>query len=97
MSSWPWARLHRPAIDSSASSKCPLVCLGPTWWFEHNTYWALYTTNEYVWRYSERMNWWKDQTPPGLEAAIVSAREKIAVGKPLGFDIGPLIATAGKR
>jgi hypothetical protein len=43
------------------------------------------------------MNWWKDQTPPGLEAAIVSARQKSAEGKPLGFDIEPLIATAGKR
>jgi hypothetical protein len=66
-------------------------------WFEHNTYWALYTTDEYVWCYSERMNWWKDQTPPGLEAAIVSARQKIAEGKPLGFDIEPLIAETGKR
>lgn len=35
-------------------------------WFEHNTYWALYTTDEYVWCYSERMNWWQDQTPAGL-------------------------------
>ena len=66
-------------------------------WFEHNTYWALYTTDEYVWCYSERMNWWKDQTPPGLEAAIVNARQKIAEGKPLGFDLGPLIEAAGKR
>ena len=66
-------------------------------WFEHNTYWALYTTDEYVWCYSERMNWWKDQTPPGLEEAIVSARQKIAEGKPLGFDIEPLIAEAKKR
>jgi len=66
-------------------------------WFEHNTYWALYTTDEYVWCYSERMNWWKDQTPPGLEPAIVSARQKIAEGKPLGFDIEPIIAAAGKR
>jgi hypothetical protein len=66
-------------------------------WFEHNTYWALYTTDEYVWCYSERMNWWKGQTPPGLEAAIVSARQKIAEGKPLGFDIDSLIAAAGKR
>jgi len=66
-------------------------------WFEHNTYWALYTTDEYVWCYSERMNWWKDQTPPGLEAAIVSARQKIAEGKPLGFDLEPLIEAAGKR
>jgi len=66
-------------------------------WFEHNTYWALYTTDEFVWCYSERMNWWKDQTPPGLEAAIVSARQKIAEGKPLGFEIEPLIAAAEKR
>jgi hypothetical protein len=66
-------------------------------WFEHNTYWALYSTDEFVWCYSERMNWWKDQTPPGLEAAIVSARQKLADGKPLGFDIDPLITAAGKR
>jgi hypothetical protein len=66
-------------------------------WFEHNTYWALYTADEYVWCYSERMNWWKDQTPPGLEAAIVSARQKIAEGKPLGFDIDSLMVEAGKR
>jgi len=66
-------------------------------WFEHNTYWALYTTDEYVWCYSERMNWWKDQVPPGLEAAIVSARQKIAEGKPLGFDIDEIIAAARKQ
>jgi hypothetical protein len=66
-------------------------------WFEHNTYWALYTSDEYVWCYSERMNWWKDQTPPGLEAAIVSARQKLADGKPLGFEIEPLIEAVRKR
>jgi len=68
-----------------------------TQWFEHNTYWALYTTDEYVWCYSERMNWWKDQTPPGLEESIINARRKIAEGKPLGFDIEPLIETVKKR
>jgi len=66
-------------------------------WFEHNTYWALYTSDEFVWCYSERMNWWKDQTPPGLEEAIVSARQKLAEGKPLGFDIEPLIEAVRKR
>lgn len=66
-------------------------------WFEHNTYWALYTTDEYVWCYGERMNWWKNQTPPGLEEAIVAARQKIAEGQPLGFDIEPLIAEVKKR
>jgi hypothetical protein len=65
-------------------------------WFEHNTYWAPYMTYEYAWCYSERMNWWKDQTPPALETAIVSARQKIAEGKPLGFDIETLVAAARK-
>jgi hypothetical protein len=66
-------------------------------WFEHNTYWALYTTDEYVWCYSERMNWWKNEVPPGLDQAIRAARQKIREGKPLGYDIEPLIAETGKR
>lgn len=66
-------------------------------WFEHNTYWALYTTDKYVWCYSERMNWWKNETPPGLEEAIVSARAKISNGAPLGFDIEPLLKEATSR
>ncbi len=66
-------------------------------WFEHNAYWALYTADEFVWCYSERMNWWKNETPPGLETAIVNARRKIAEAKPLGFDIEPIIDAAGKR
>jgi hypothetical protein len=66
-------------------------------WFEHNVYWALYTAEEYVWCYSERMNWWRNETPPGLEEAIVSARGKIRDGRPLGFDIEPVVAEVGKR
>jgi hypothetical protein len=68
-----------------------------TKWFEHNTYWALYTTDEFVWCYSERMNWWTNNVPAGLEAAIISARRKIAESQPLGFDIHSLIDDAGKR
>jgi hypothetical protein len=63
-------------------------------WFEYNTYWALYSTDEYVWLYSERMNWWKDQTPPGLEEAVLSARRKIEDGQPLGFEIARIITKA---
>ena len=66
-------------------------------WFEHNVYWALYTTDEYVWLYSERMNWWTNRIPPGLEEAVISAREKIADNKPLGFDIRGIIADASGR
>ena len=74
--------------------------------FEHNTYYALTTTDEYVWLYSERMNWWKDiksgenysssegGQPPGLEAAVISAREKHEKGLPLGFDVRDMIHRA---
>ena len=59
-------------------------------WFEHNVYYALTTSDEYVWCYSERMNWWQNKVPDGAEAAIRSARKKIADGQPLGFDISRL-------
>lgn len=66
-------------------------------WFEHNTYWALYTADEFVWCYSERMSWWNNKIPPGAEEAITNARSKIAEGRSLGFDIEPLIEAVKKR
>ncbi len=66
-------------------------------WWEHNVYYALYTTDKYVWCYSERMNWWNDNVPDGAEEAIRSARKKIAEGKPLGFEIIDILAAGRKR
>jgi len=67
-------------------------------WFEHNVYWALYTADEYVWCYCERMHWFKKQNiPPGAEAAIRSARQKLDGGEPLGIDIAPLVETGETR
>lgn len=66
-------------------------------WFEHNVYYALTTSDEYVWCYSERMNWWQNKIPDGAEAAIRSARKKIADGQPLGFDIADIIAAGQKK
>ena len=67
-------------------------------WFEHNAYWALYTTDAYVWCYSERMNWWTDQSvPPGCEAALRSARKKLGTGKPLGVKLAPIVEEAQRR
>lgn len=66
-------------------------------WFEHNVYYALTTSDEYVWCYSERMSWWQDKIPDGAEDAIRSARKKIADGQPLGFDITDLIAVGQKK
>jgi hypothetical protein len=73
--------------------------------FEHNVYYALTTSDEYVWCYSERMNWWlppektgKDLTlPPGMEEALVSAQQKYEQGKPLGFDIKDMIEAARQK
>ena len=57
-------------------------------WFEHNTYWALKTTDEYVWLYSEKMNWWTGRDiPEGMEEAMVRAREDIREGRPCGVDL----------
>ena len=64
-------------------------------WFEHNAYWALYTTDRYVWCYSERMNWWTNaDVPPGAEDAIRNARAAIDAGRPLSFDLTPIIEAA---
>jgi len=55
---------------------------------EHNVYWALKTSDRYVWFYSEYINWWTgENVPPYLAGAIQSARRKIARGEPLGFEI----------
>lgn len=67
-------------------------------WCEHNTYWSLYTTDRYVWCYSERMNWWTNtDIPPGCEDALRSARAKIANQQPLGIDLAPIVAAAHAR
>lgn len=63
-------------------------------WFEHNVYHALNTADEYVWCYSEHMDWWKGPIPPGAVDAIQSAREKVRNRDPLGFDLKPIIEPA---
>jgi len=66
-------------------------------WFEHNVYYALANSDRYVWCYSERMNWWQDNVPDGAEAAIRSARQKIAAGQSLGFDIAESISAGQQK
>ena len=67
-------------------------------WWEHNVYYALETSDRYVWLYSEKMNWWTNENlPPGLEQATASAREKIAKRQPLGFDMKDVMTRARER
>jgi hypothetical protein len=61
--------------------------------YEHSVYHALRTSDEYVWVYSERPEWWTNTLTSGLEAAQSSAANKIKNGQPLGFDEG-FISTA---
>jgi hypothetical protein len=57
-------------------------------WFEQNAYYALKTSDEYVWVYGEKLNWWKNEAiPSGLEAALISAKGKIERGEELGFEV----------
>jgi hypothetical protein len=73
--------------------------------FEHNVYYALTTTDEYVWCYSERMSWWLPSEkagdnrglPPGVEEALRAARGKYDEGKPLGYDIADMIKAAHEK
>lgn len=67
-------------------------------WWEHNVYYSLATTDEYVWLYSEKMNWWQDKNlPPGMEQALVSAKDKLAKRQPLGFEMTDIIKQARQR
>ncbi|MEW6750662.1 MAG: hypothetical protein AB1505_06760 [Candidatus Latescibacterota bacterium] len=66
-------------------------------WFEHNVYWALETSDEYVWCYSERMNWWKGEFMPGLDEAIRTARRKLEAPGTADVQIEPTLARARAR
>jgi creatinine amidohydrolase/Fe(II)-dependent formamide hydrolase-like protein len=67
-------------------------------WFEQDVYYALATTDEFVWCYSERMNWWENRDiPPGLPEAIQSARRKIAARESLGFNVSEELKAAEKK
>jgi hypothetical protein len=66
---------------------------------EHNIYHGLRTSDEFVWVYSESMDWWNRKgkgvvIPAGLEDAINRANANIKGGKPLGFDITSTIKAA---
>ena len=67
-------------------------------WFEHNAYYAFKTTGQYVWCYSEYMNWWTGKgLPPGIDEALRSAKRKYEAGEPLGFAVEPLLQEAQRR
>ncbi|MCD6361139.1 MAG: carbohydrate-binding family 9-like protein [Armatimonadetes bacterium] len=67
-------------------------------WFEHNAYWALKSSDRYVWLYSEKMSWWENRDiPPGLEQAVINARELIRTGGRCDIDADAIWRQARER
>jgi hypothetical protein len=54
---------------------------------QSNAYFGLKGADEYVWVYSERMNWWTGDLAAGVDDAYRSALRKINAGESLGFDV----------
>lgn len=46
-------------------------------WLAYNLYNAYKTTDEYVWFYDERINWWKGDVDSGVAQIIIDVQEKI--------------------
>ena len=64
-------------------------------WFEQNVYYGLKTTDEYVWLYSEKMNWWTNtDLPPGLEDSVIAAKTRLQNGQALGYSLDDVFQKA---
>ena len=64
-------------------------------WLEHNVYYALLTSDEYAWIYSEKINWWTGENlPEGFLEAVIRARKKVDSVEPLGFEVEDMLKKA---
>ncbi len=63
-------------------------------WLQKNVYNALLASDEYVWLYSQRMNWWNNEIPKGAEDALRAVLNKVANQQPMEFSIQSAIERA---
>jgi len=47
-------------------------------WFRDNLYFAYKTTDQYVWLYDERVNWWDNRVDPSVRDIIDQVRKEMA-------------------
>ncbi len=67
-------------------------------WFEHNLYYALKTSDEYVWLYSEEPNWWTgEHVPEGFLEGLNRAKMKVDKLQPLGFTVESMLEEARNK
>ncbi len=60
--------------------------------FEHNIFHGLRSSDQFIWVYSESVNWWTNQgVPTGLEGAMKNGLKKINSGLPLGFIVSDFV------
>jgi hypothetical protein len=59
-----------------------------------NVYHGLRSSEEFVWVYGEKLNWWTGQVPVGLDAALRRGQRELLEGKPLSNDPESAIRTA---
>lgn len=62
--------------------------------YKYNLYNGLRSTEEYLWLYTENMNWGTGDVPADLEAATREVKALVNAGKPLGFDMDASLAKA---
>lgn len=57
-----------------------------------NLYQALRNSDEYVWLYSQKIDWWKsDSLPSGLIETVAAATRAAKAGAPVGFEFRDLL------
>jgi hypothetical protein len=61
---------------------------------EQNVYWALKTSDEYAWVYSQNLNWWKQSVPPGIGESVTDAKLRLASGSAPTGDIARALKVA---
>ena len=63
---------------------------------EQNVYLALRSSDEYVWIYSQGMNWWKGELPAGVAQAVQSAKDHFRAGTAPESNIAGAVVAAQK-
>jgi hypothetical protein len=67
-------------------------------WMEHNVYWAMKTSDHYVWMWSEHIEYLRNKlVAPEMIPAINLAKEKVNTGQPLGFEIKEMLTRASQE
>lgn len=72
-------------------------------WFEQNLYYALKTTDEYVWFYGEKITWWTEKEVelnpkrPQMAEVVRAVKNKLMNNEELGFSVEETVREAQRK